>query len=50
MSTQLLLIEDDLQIQENMAELLTLKGYLVETASDGLEGVSRAMLCLTAMP
>lgn len=44
MATQLLLIEDDLQIRENMAELLSLKGYAIETASDGQEGVMRAML------
>ncbi len=44
MATQLLLIEDDPQIRENMAELLTLKGYAIETASDGQEGIMQAML------
>lgn len=44
MATQLLVIEDDLQIQENVAELLTLKGYTVATASNGHEGVMQALL------
>ncbi len=44
MNTQLLLIEDDQQIRENVAELLTLKGYQVDTACDGQQGIVRAML------
>lgn len=44
MATQLLLIEDELQLQENIAELLTLNGYIVDTASDGQEGVLHAMM------
>lgn len=43
-TTQLLVIEDEPQIRENIAELLTLSGYAVETANDGREGVMRAML------
>ncbi len=35
----ILLIEDDLVLRENTAELLELSGYRVTVASDGLEGV-----------
>ncbi|MBC8151929.1 MAG: response regulator [Bacteroidetes bacterium] len=44
MAIQLLVIEDEHQIRENVAELLTLNGFEVETAGDGREGVLRAML------
>lgn len=44
MTTQLLVIEDEPQIRENLAELLTLNGFLVDTADDGREGILRAML------
>ena len=39
---QLLLIEDDLSLRENTAELLELAGYKVLTASNGLAGVDLA--------
>lgn len=57
MPTQLLLIEDDLQIRNNLTELLTLQGYEVEAASNGHEGLERAqsnrpdlILCDVMMP
>ena len=39
MGKRLLIIEDSVDIRENTAELLELSGFIVETASDGLEGV-----------
>jgi len=39
MPTKILIIEDNVDIRENTAELLELSGYHVETASDGIEGV-----------
>jgi two-component system, OmpR family, response regulator len=55
--TQLLLIEDDLQIRNNLTELLTLQGYKVEAASSGLDGLECAqshrpdlILCDVMMP
>ncbi len=39
MPTNILIIEDHIDIRENTAELLELSGYHVETASDGIEGV-----------
>ncbi|RXK52651.1 response regulator [Aquirufa rosea] len=39
---KILLIEDSDDIRENTAELLELSGYVVETASDGIEGVRLA--------
>jgi len=44
MSTQVLIIEDDTQIRENLAEMLSLHGYEVDTAINGREGISQAML------
>ncbi|CCH02710.1 two-component hybrid sensor and regulator [Fibrella aestuarina BUZ 2] len=44
MDTLILLIEDDTQIRENIKELLTLRGFRVETASNGRDGISQAML------
>lgn len=44
MTTQILLIEDDTQIRENIHELLTLRGFRVDTASNGRDGISQAML------
>ncbi|GAB4024496.1 hybrid sensor histidine kinase/response regulator [Spirosoma koreense] len=44
MATKLLVIEDEFQIRENMAELLTLKGYVVDTAANGREGIMQALL------
>lgn len=42
MATNILIIEDNQDIRENTAELLTLAGYQVFTASDGIEGVRLA--------
>jgi DNA-binding response OmpR family regulator len=42
--TKILIIEDNVDIRENTAELLELSGYLVEKASDGIEGVRLAKL------
>ncbi|SFF13819.1 hybrid sensor histidine kinase/response regulator [Spirosoma endophyticum] len=57
MKTQLLVIEDELSIRENVAELLTLQGFMVDTAADGHEGINRAIqsqpdliLCDVMMP
>ncbi|ADB37091.1 hybrid sensor histidine kinase/response regulator [Spirosoma linguale] len=44
MTTQILLVEDEAQIRENVAELLTLHGFQVETAVNGREGISQALL------
>lgn len=44
MARKLLLIEDEELLKENVAEWLTLKGYAVDTASDGQDGILRAML------
>ncbi|WP_080057453.1 hybrid sensor histidine kinase/response regulator [Spirosoma aerolatum] len=44
MATQILLIEDDVQMRENVEELLTLQGFQVETATNGREGITQAML------
>ncbi|QDX95362.1 DNA-binding response regulator [Brevibacillus laterosporus] len=40
MSYRILVIEDDIDIQEVIKEFLLAHGFLVETASDGLEGVA----------
>lgn len=40
--TQILLIEDDITVRENTAELLELSDYAVFTASDGKQGVQKA--------
>lgn len=44
MTTHILLIEDEMQIRENVAELLTMKGFDVSTATNGMNGVTQAML------
>ena len=44
MAIHILLIEDEAQIRHNLAELLTLNGFQVETASNGREGISQALL------
>jgi CRP-like cAMP-binding protein/ActR/RegA family two-component response regulator len=53
----ILIIEDNLEIRENLAEILELDGYEVITAEDGIEGVSQAqdhlpdlILCDIMMP
>ena len=53
----LLIIEDNLEVRENLAEILELYGYTVVTAEHGLEGVKRAfaeppdlILCDVMMP
>lgn len=43
MKKKILLIEDDMTVRENTAEILELSDYEVHTASDGLKGVSAAM-------
>lgn len=40
---KILLIEDNLEIRENMAEIMELAGYSVLTAADGKEGISAAL-------
>ncbi len=40
--TRILLIEDNLEVRENTAEILTLAGYEVTTALHGKEGVEKA--------
>lgn len=54
---KILVIEDDRILRENIAELLEISGYAVETAGNGLEGVDRAkktpvdlILCDIKMP
>ena len=42
MSNTILLIEDDLALRENTAELLELQGYDILTAPDGLAGIQSA--------
>lgn len=42
MAKKILLIEDDMTVRENTAEILELSDYEVETASDGLKGVEAA--------
>ncbi len=42
MSIKLLVIEDVVQIRENVAELLTINGYTVRTAADGVKGILQA--------
>jgi len=57
MQKTILLIDDNEEVRENVAELLTLSGYLVITASDGKDGVEKAkkqqpdlILCDVMMP
>ncbi|RRO24047.1 response regulator [Flavobacteriaceae bacterium 14752] len=42
MANKVLLIEDDMTVRENTAEILELSDYEVQTASDGLKGVEEA--------
>lgn len=44
MKKKILLIEDDITVRENTAEILELSEYHVETASDGVKGVEKAKL------
>ena len=41
MKERILIIEDETSIQSILMELLTDSGYIVETANDGLEGISK---------
>ena len=41
---RILIIEDNTDVRENLAEILTLSGYSVETASNGKVGVEMALL------
>lgn len=41
MSERILIIEDEASIQSILSELLTDAGYIVETAEDGLESISK---------
>jgi len=43
MRKKILLIEDDITVRENTAEILELSDYHVATASDGLKGVEKAI-------
>jgi CheY-like chemotaxis protein len=43
MEKKVLLIEDDMTVRENTAEILELSDYKVKTASDGLKGVEAAL-------
>ena len=44
MRKKILLIEDDITVRENTAEILELSDYVVETASDGVKGVDKAIM------
>jgi CheY-like chemotaxis protein len=44
MEKKVLLIEDDMTVRENTAEILELSGYNVNTASDGIKGVEAAKI------
>ncbi|MEM1358238.1 MAG: response regulator [Bacteroidota bacterium] len=57
MSKQILVIEDNEEVRDNLAEILELYGYTVTQAKDGIEGVKAAMetppdliLCDVMMP
>jgi CRP-like cAMP-binding protein/CheY-like chemotaxis protein len=57
MAAKILVIEDNLEVRENIAELLQLSGYEVATAQNGKEGVQHALraapdliLCDVMMP
>lgn len=41
MNKKILVVEDDIQIQELIAEFLKSEEYIVETASDGIEGYEK---------
>ena len=54
---KILLIDDEKQLRSNVSEMLTLEGYEVITANDGLEGLAKAIneypdliLCDLMMP
>lgn len=44
MRKKVLLIEDDMTVRENTAEILELSDYEVKTASDGIKGVEASLL------
>lgn len=57
MSAKILVIEDEFQIRENIADMLTLTGFEVLTAANGQEGIQNAVswrpdliLCDVFMP
>ncbi|HET6992833.1 MAG TPA: response regulator [Bacteroidia bacterium] len=57
MTTTILVIEDNIEMRENTAELLNLAGYTVHVAADGKEGLQQAkkvrpdlILCDIMMP
>ncbi len=41
----ILIIEDELSVRENLAELLNAEGYTVSTAENGLVGFTAALKC-----
>lgn len=43
---QILIIEDDMSIRSNTAELLELEGYLAVTAVNGLDGLKKVANCI----
>ena len=47
---QLLLIEDNIEIRENTAEILELAGYKVHTAEDGKMGVETVSYTHLTLP
>jgi DNA-binding response OmpR family regulator len=54
---RILLIDDEIRLRDNTAELLELNGYMLVKAQDGIEGLNKAMeflpdliLCDVMMP
>jgi DNA-binding response OmpR family regulator len=54
---RILLIDDEIRLRDNTAELLELNGYMLVMAQDGIEGLNKAMeflpdviLCDVMMP
>ena len=54
---RILLIDDEIRLRDNTAELLELNGYMLMKAQDGIEGLNKAMeflpdliLCDVMMP
>ncbi|MEM9260900.1 MAG: response regulator, partial [Bacteroidota bacterium] len=43
MSKRILVIEDNEEVRDNLAEILELYGYTVAQAEDGIKGVKAAM-------
>lgn len=41
MNSRILVVEDDSQIQELIVEFLSSQDYIVDTASDGIEGYEK---------